>query len=86
MKVSVIIPIYRAEAFIERRATTLIEQTLRDVEYIFVVDVTPNNRIKILEDDIVRFPNRKDCCVLYIMQKTRDCLQYVTQDKYHLHT
>lgn len=47
MKISIIIPIYKVEAFIERCATTLMEQTLRDVEYIFVDDVTPNNSIVI---------------------------------------
>ena len=47
MIVSVIIPIYKVEKFIERCATTLMEQTLREVEYIFVDDVTPNNSIVI---------------------------------------
>ena len=47
MKVSVIIPIYKVEAFIKRCATTLMEQTLSEVEYIFVDDVTPNNSIVI---------------------------------------
>ena len=60
MKVSVIIPIYKVEAFIERCATTLMEQTLCDVEYIFVDDATPDNSIKILEDVIARYPHRKD--------------------------
>lgn len=47
MKASVIIPIYKVEAFIERRVTTLMEQTVREVEYIFVDDATPNNSIVI---------------------------------------
>ena len=44
-KVSVIIPIYKVEAFIERCATTLMEQTLHEVEYIFVDDATPDRSI-----------------------------------------
>lgn len=59
-KVTVVIPIYKVEAFIERCATTLMEQTLREVEYIFVDDDTPDNSIKILEDVIARYPHRKD--------------------------
>lgn len=47
MKISIIIPIYKVEAFIERCATTLMVQTLRDVEYIFVDDATPDNSIVI---------------------------------------
>ena len=60
MKVSVIIPIYKVEAFIERCATTLMEQTLREVVYIFVDDATPDNSIKILEGVIARYPHRKE--------------------------
>ncbi len=59
-KVSVIIPIYRVEAFIERCATTLMKQTLREVEYIFVDDATPDNSISILEEVIARYPHRKE--------------------------
>lgn len=58
-KVSVIIPIYKVEAFIERCATTLMEQTLRDVEYIFVDDATPDESIQILQEVINRYPERK---------------------------
>ena len=58
-KVSVIIPIYKVEAFIERCATTLMEQTLRDVEYIFIDDATPDHSIQILQDVISRYPEQK---------------------------
>lgn len=60
MKVSVIIPIYKVEAFIERCATTLMEQTLREVEYIFVDDATPDRSIRILEEVVARYPERKE--------------------------
>lgn len=60
MKVSVIIPIYKVEAFIERCATTLMEQTLHEVEYIFVDDATPDHSIQILEEVIARYPERKE--------------------------
>ena len=59
MKVSVIIPIYKVETFIERCGTTLMEQTLREVEYIFVDDATPDRSIQILEEVISRYPERK---------------------------
>lgn len=60
MKVSVIIPIFKVEAFIERCATTLMEQTLREVEYIFVDDATPDRSIQILEEVLARYPERKE--------------------------
>ena len=60
MKVSVIIPIYKVEAFIERCATTLMEQTLREAEYIFVDDATPDRSIQILEEVVACYPERKE--------------------------
>lgn len=58
--ISVIIPIYKVEAFIERCATTLLEQTFREVEYIFVDDATPDRSIQILEEVVTRYPERKE--------------------------
>lgn len=40
MKVSVIIPVYGVEKFIERCAESLLQQTLEDVEFIFVDDAS----------------------------------------------
>lgn len=60
IKVSVIIPIYKVEAFIERCTTTLMEQTLREVEYIFVNDATPDNSTNILKEVVARYPERKE--------------------------
>lgn len=59
IKITVIIPIYKVESFIERCATTLLEQTLHEVEYIFVDDATPDRSIYILKEVIERYPNRK---------------------------
>ena len=47
-KVSVIVPIYNVERFIERCVKSLMEQTLQDVEYIFVDDAATDNSMKIL--------------------------------------
>lgn len=48
-KVSVIIPVYGVEKFIERCARSLFEQTLDCIEYIFVDDCSPDKSIEILE-------------------------------------
>lgn len=58
-KVSVIIPIFRVEKFIERCAFSLFEQTLDSIEYIFVDDTTPDKSIEILTDVLERYPQRK---------------------------
>lgn len=57
-KVSVIIPVYRVEKFIEHCARSLFEQTLHDVEFIFVDDATPDASIAILHTILAEYPNR----------------------------
>lgn len=59
IKVSVIVPIYNVELYIERCARSLFEQTLEDIEFIFVNDCTPDKSIEILEKVIEDYPQRK---------------------------
>lgn len=56
--VSVIIPIYKVEMYIERCARSLLEQTFQDVEYIFVDDGSPDNSIDVLKKVIIDYPQR----------------------------
>ena len=62
IKVSVIIPIYGVELFIEQCAESLLNQTLDNVEYIFVDDASPDNSINILESVLERYPDKKHFC------------------------
>jgi len=57
-QVSVIIPIYKTEKYIERCAISLFEQTLKSIEYIFINDCTPDNSIQILKNTLTKYPNR----------------------------
>ena len=47
-KVSVIIPVYGVEKYIERCARSLFSQTLDNIEFIFIDDCTLDNSMKIL--------------------------------------
>jgi len=58
-KISVIIAVYGAEKYIEKCARSLFEQTLDDIEYIFVDDCTPDKSIEILSTIIEDYPHRK---------------------------
>ena len=60
IKVSVIIPIYGVEQYIERCATSLFEQTLDNVEFIFVNDCTKDKSIENLKKVIEKYPKRKN--------------------------
>lgn len=55
-KVSVIVPIYQVERYIARCAESLMHQTLRDVEYIFVDDATRDDSIDVLVSVVHRYP------------------------------
>mgnify|MGYP000631676954 FL=1 len=57
-KVSVIIPVYGVEKYIERCARSLFEQTLDCIEYIFVDDCSPDKSIEILERIIEEYRPR----------------------------
>ena len=60
LKVSVIIPVYKVEAFIERCARSLFEQTLKeDVEFIFVDDASPDYSISNIHQCLNDYPERK---------------------------
>lgn len=58
MKVSVLVPVYGVEKYIERCAVSLFEQTYRDMEYVFVNDCTPDRSISILRSVVERYPER----------------------------
>lgn len=57
-KVTVCVPVYNVEKYIERCARSLFEQTLDDIEFIFVDDCTPDRSIEILESVIAEYKLR----------------------------
>lgn len=58
-KISVIIPIFGVEKYIEKCAKSLFSQTIDDIEYIFIDDCTPDRSIEILKSVIDLYPSRK---------------------------
>ena len=63
-KVSVIVPIYGVEKYIEQCAKSLMEQSLNDVEYIFIDDCTPDNSMALLMRVLDHYPHRKSNVVV----------------------
>lgn len=64
-KVSIIVPVYNVAKYIERCAISLFEQSLEDIEYIFVNDCTPDDSMRILADVIARYPQRRSQIHIY---------------------
>lgn len=56
--ISIIIPIYNVEKYIEQCVRSLFEQTLEDLEYIFVNDCTPDKSIDILRQVLTCYSQR----------------------------
>lgn len=69
--VSVIIPIYNVEAFIGRCARSLMEQTLRDVEFVFVDDASPDNSVSVLKSVLAEYPHRQQNIILITHQANK---------------
>lgn len=57
--VTVIVPVYNVEAYIEKCARSLFEQTLDSLEIIFVDDCSPDNSVRIIERILDNYPHRK---------------------------
>lgn len=56
--VSILVPVYGVEKYIERCARSVLGQTYQNLEFVFVDDCTPDNSILILESLIADFPER----------------------------
>lgn len=58
-RLSVCIPVYNLERYMEQCARSLFESTLEDIEFLFLDDGSPDNSMKILENVIKDYPHRQ---------------------------
>lgn len=58
-KVSILVPIYGVEKYIEQCVRSLFEQTYADIEYVFVDDCTKDRSVEILSMVTAAYPERK---------------------------
>ena len=57
-KVSVIVPIYNVEDYLERCLNSLVNQTLEDIEIICVNDGSPDNSQGIIDEFVRKYPEK----------------------------
>ena len=61
-EISVVIPVYNAEEYIEKCVRSLFSQTFDSIEYCFIDDCSKDNSISIVQNVLEEFPNRKASC------------------------
>lgn len=71
MKVSILVPIYCVEPFIAECAISLFEQSYKDLEFIFVNDCTPDKSMKVLQEIVDHYPNRREQTRIIHNEKNR---------------
>lgn len=71
VKVSVIVPVYNVELYIERCVHSLMEQTLDNMEFIFVNDSTPDKSVDILKSVLKEYPARQQQVIIVEHEKNR---------------
>lgn len=70
IRISVIVPIYGVERYIERCARSLFEQSLTEgIEFIFVNDATPDHSVEILEQVLADYPLRQNQTIILHNEK-----------------
>ena len=56
IKVSIIVPVYNVENYIDKCLTSLVNQTLKDIEILVVNDGSPDNSQKIIDKYVKKYP------------------------------
>ena len=70
-KISVIILVYQTESYIKRCAKSLFEQTLNEIEYIFVNDCTKDKSIERLKEVVKDYPQREPYVKILNLEQNR---------------
>ena len=70
-KVSVIITVFNCEKYIETCACSLFEQTLDNIEYVFVNDASTDNSITILNRIIRNYPTLERHTIIINIKRNR---------------
>lgn len=70
-EISVIVPVFNVERYIERCARSLFDQTMDAVEYIFVDDCSSDNSMQIVRSILQEYPSRVDSVVFINQERNK---------------
>ena len=73
MKVTIAIPVYGVESYIEKCAISLFEQTYSNLEILFINDNTPDKSIEIIKRTLKKYPHRKNQVRIFDQPKNMGC-------------
>lgn len=74
IKVSYIVAVYKVAEYIEQCARSLFEQTLEDIEIIFVNDASPDDSEEIIRRTMEEYPQRKGQVKIVTHEKNRQIM------------
>lgn len=72
-KVTIAVPVYGVEAYMEKCAESLFEQTYSNIEFLFINDCTPDKSIEIIEKVLDKYPNRQGQVRIIRQKKNKGC-------------
>lgn len=61
-EISIIVPVYNTEKYIEKCSRSLFSQTFDSIEYCFIDDCSDDNSISLVKKVLAKFPNRRAAC------------------------
>ena len=74
-KISIIVPVYRVEAYLEKCVSSIVKQTLQEIEIILVDDGSPD-RCPAICDQLAKTDNR----IRVIHQENKGLVGHATQE------
>ena len=69
--VSILVPVFKVEGYIERCARSLFEQTYSNLEFVFVDDCSPDGSVSVLRKVIKDYPHREKRISIIRHQRNR---------------
>ena len=70
-KISVIIPIFNSELYLERCLSSLFKQNFDNIQYVFIDDASTDNSLEVLSKFIRQYESKKEDCVVISQKQNR---------------
>ena len=72
-KVTIAVPVYGVESYVEKCAISLFEQTYSNLEILFINDCTPDKSVEIINKTLEKYPHRKAQVKMYNQPVNKGC-------------